>query len=976
MFNALAIQTFVTAFGIFCLGIFALIRERGSQLSVAFFLLTLTIGTWLFCFSWMYSATDEHIAMLWAKAAYMGVGFVPAAVYNYSGLLRGDSRFRKLVPVFLGLSTFFVIAIITSDLVFGSLYHYSWGFYPKYDVTSIPFLLYFFGVMLDAVCRSWAEYGKARKGSVQQMRAKAVLITFGVGYLASFDYLAAYGIQIYPFGYVPILSFITLSGYYIMHHRLLAITPALAAHQIIDTMHDALIVLDREGVIRLVNKATCSLFGYGEQDLVGTLPTTGIINSIPLAKVLESLIQGVMVQNYEVNYQRTDNSPLTLSLTTSILHAENGERLGVVCVARDITEHKRADEDLMQSLSLLQATLESTADGILVVNSSGKIVSFNACFSEMWRIPQDILTSRNEQQALEFVLGQLKDSKAFMDKVHQLYDQPEMESFDVLEFKDGRVFERYSKPQRIMQKSIGRVWSFRDVTKRKQAEDALRESEDQYRNLVNTINIGIFRTAAGGGRFIQANPALANIHGYDSVEELLKVQVTDLWANPEDRKNYIDELRGNGYIRNKEFTFLKKDGTPILCLMTAVAQYDENGNFKWIHGTVEDVSEQKKLEEQLRQSQKMEAIGTLAGGVAHDFNNILTAIIGFGAMAQKRVKDDEKTKEFIGEVLLGANRAAELTRGLLAFSRKQAIILKHMDLNAIVRKIKKMFGRVLGEDIELKTILANRNLPVLVDESQIEQVLLNLVTNARDAMPDGGYLVIQTEEINIDKGYAEAHFFESPGKYAVLTVSDTGIGMDLKTRENIFEPFFTTKEVGKGTGLGLSMVYGTIKQHNGNINVYSEVGKGTTFRIYLPLAQTEAEPISKPIETLPKGKGETIIIAEDEAQVRNIMKYLLQENGYMTIEAENGEDAVRKFKENRDTVSLIILDVIMPVKNGREAYEEIKGIEPGIKTIFMSGYTDDIISRKGILEEGFDFISKPINPETLMRKIGEVLGKQ
>jgi PAS domain S-box-containing protein len=509
---------------------------------------------------------------------------------------------------------------------------------------------------------------------------------------------------------------------------------------------------------------------------------------------------------------------------------------------------------------------------------------------------------------------------------------------------------------------------------RKKAEEALRESEEQYRSLVNTLNIGIFRTAAVGGRFIQANPALANIHGYDSVEELLKVKVTDLWANPEDRKNYIDELRGNGYIRNKEFAFLKKDGTPILCLMTASAQYDENRNFKWIHGTVEDISEHKKLEEQLRQVQKMSAIGVLAGGVAHNFNNILTAIIGFGTMAKKRIKDDEITKEFIDEILLSAKRAAELTHGLLAFSRKDILLPKQVDLNDIVRKIHKMIGKIIGEDIELKTILVNGNLTVLVDESQMEQVLLNLVTNARDAMPDGGYLVIQTEEINIDEDYAEAHFFESLGEYAVLTVSDTGIGMDYKIRENIFEPFFTTKEVGKGTGLGLSMIYGIIKQHNGNINVYSEVGKGTTFRVYLPLVQTE-EAISKPTETFPKGKGETIIVAEDDLQVRGIMKQLLKENGYEIIEAENGEEAARKFTENKSAVSLILLDVIMPVKNGREAYEEIKKLLPEIKAIFMSGYTDDVISRKGILEEGFDFISKPINPDTLMRKIRDVLDR-
>jgi CheY-like chemotaxis protein len=339
------------------------------------------------------------------------------------------------------------------------------------------------------------------------------------------------------------------------------------------------------------------------------------------------------------------------------------------------------------------------------------------------------------------------------------------------------------------------------------------------------------------------------------------------------------------------------------------------------------------------------------------------------------LKGDITTQGYIQEMLDAANRAAELTRGLLAFSRKQVINPVLIDLNEIVSNVGKMLKRIIGEDIALGTVLSTRELPVMVDAGQMEQVLMNLVTNARDAMPDGGLLTIQTDMVYVDSHYAEAHFSQNAYTYAVLKVSDTGLGMDQVTKENIFEPFFTTKEVGKGTGLGLSMVYGIIKQHNGNVRVYSEVERGTTFKIYLPLVQTEKEIIPMPIETLPEGKGETILIAEDEPQVRGSMRLILQEHGYKIIEAENGEDAVRIFQKNRDAVTLILLDVIMPVKNGREAYAEMNGIKPGVRTIFMSGYTDDIISKKGILEEGFQLISKPINPDTLMRKIREVLDR-
>ncbi|HXW68695.1 MAG TPA: response regulator, partial [Dissulfurispiraceae bacterium] len=338
-------------------------------------------------------------------------------------------------------------------------------------------------------------------------------------------------------------------------------------------------------------------------------------------------------------------------------------------------------------------------------------------------------------------------------------------------------------------------------------------------------------------------------------------------------------------------------------------------------------------------------------------------------------KDAATTQRYIQEMLDAASRAGDLTKRLLAFSRKHVIEPVLVDLNEIVRNIEKMLRRIMTEDIELSTILSSGKLPVLVDVGQMDQILMNLAANANDAMPDGGNLVIQTDKVNVDSRSDEAHILENAGMYAVLTVSDTGVGMDQRTKENMFEPFFTTKEECKGTGLGLSMVYGIIKQHNGGINVYSEMGKGTTFKIYLPMAQTKGEAISKPVQPLSGGKGETILIAEDKPQVRESIMLLLQQNGYKIIEAENGEDAVRKFKENRDTVSLILLDVIMPVKNGREAYEEIKSIEPGVKTIFMSGYTDDKISRKGILEEGFDFISKPINPDTLMRKIRDGLDR-
>ena len=550
----------------------------------------------------------------------------------------------------------------------------------------------------------------------------------------------------------------------------------------------------------------------------------------------------------------------------------------------------------------------------------------------------------------------------------------------------------------------GRRGSHRDITQRKQADEALktahnelelrveertnelatanaalREGEERLSLALKAAGQSIYDSDLKTGKAI-VSPEYALMLGYDPAEFH---ETTAKWLerlHPDDRKPvtavYKAYIRGEIPEYRVEFRQKTKDGKwKWMLSLSKIIERDADGKPLRMIGTHTDITERKELEAQLHHAQKMEGIGILAGGVAHDFNNILQAITGYGYLAQMMLKDNPTTQAYIQGMLDAANHAAELTRGLLAFSRKQVITPMLVDLNAIVMNIEKMLRRIIGEDIELITALSAGELPVLVDAGQMEQVMMNLATNARDAMPDGGQLSIQTEAVYVDSHYAEVHFFQNADTYAVLRVSDTGIGMDQATKDNIFEPFFTTKEVGKGTGLGLSMVYGIIKQHNGNIRVYSEAERGTTFKIYLPLAQRKREAISIATKTLPRGQGETIMIAEDEPQVRVTMRLILHENGYKIIEAENGEDAVRKFQENRGEVSLIILDTIMPLKNGREAYEEIKCIAPGVKTIFMSGYTADIISKKGILEEGFDLISKPINPDTLLRKIRDVLDR-
>jgi len=401
---------------------------------------------------------------------------------------------------------------------------------------------------------------------------------------------------------------------------------------------------------------------------------------------------------------------------------------------------------------------------------------------------------------------------------------------------------------------------------------------------------------------------------------------------------------------------------------------DSSGNLPRIVHTVRDITEHRKLEEQLRQSQKMESIGTLAGGIAHDFNNILTAIVGYGNLALMKMADDDAQRLYIQNMLDAADRAAHLTKDLLLFSRKQTSDKKPVNLNEVVAKVEKFLIKVIAEDIHYKTNIHEVPLPVLADQHQLEQVLLNLATNAGHAMPKGGELTVTTGIATLDGESVSVNGYGRTDSYALITVADTGKGMDETTRQRVFEPFFTTKDVGKGTGLGLAVVYGIIKQHDGSINVFSEQGKGSVFKIYLPLiAPANLADRREPQKEAVVGGTETILLAEDDDMVRRLANKVLTEYGYKVIEVVDGANAVSVFMENSQTIDLLLFDIIMPNMNGKLAYDEIRKARPGIKAIFSSGYTSEIIQQKVALADGAHLLTKPVAPHELLRKVRDVL---
>jgi len=505
-----------------------------------------------------------------------------------------------------------------------------------------------------------------------------------------------------------------------------------------------------------------------------------------------------------------------------------------------------------------------------------------------------------------------------------------------------------------------------DVTEQRHAQEALVDSEERFRKLTEASFDGIDIVVDGVVR--EANHGFAEMFGY-TVEEVVGRPVTDFVA-PESQEEVARRV-GEGVEGSYALVGRRKDGKRIQ--LEATGRVHTFGGRPGRITALRDVTERRLLEDQFRQAQKMEAVGRLAGGIAHDFNNLLTVITSYSELLLLDLREDDPLRGNVVEVRKAAITAATLTRQLLAFSRQQVLELRVLDLNDIVTGARKMLQRLIGEDVELVTVLAPGAWRVRADAGQVEQVIMNLAVNARDAMPNGGTLTLETANVEFDEEYLREHFGAKPGRYVMLAVSDTGVGMSEKTKSRIFEPFFTTKEAGKGTGLGLATVYGIVKQSRGFIWVYSEEDRGSTFKIYLPMAEGDQQ-IAAPKPRAAIGRGsETVLLVEDSAAVRTAVRQALERQGYTVVEAPGGATAVALAESYRKPIDLLLTDVVMPEMSGRELAERLQGARPGLSVLFMSGYTDDAVVRRGVLERGTAYIQKPFSPEDLSRKVREVL---
>ncbi len=631
-----------------------------------------------------------------------------------------------------------------------------------------------------------------------------------------------------------------------------------------------------------------------------------------------------------------------------------------------------SSQELQKNLSLLRGITEGTTDSIFVKDLQGRYLMINSAGARLLGRTVEEVIGKDDAE-----LFTPENGREIMAADRKVVDSGKTQTYEEVGISAGvaRTYLSTKGPHRDSNgEIIGLLGICRDITDRKRAEEEFRQSQQKLRIHFEHTPLAVVEWDTQL-RITEWSPSAERVFGY-SRNEVLGRDASFLV--PSALKEHIDRI-GQEILNQKGGTRstndnLTKDGRTISCEWYNTPLVDESGQVLGVASLVQDVTERVALEERLRQSQKMEAVGRLAGGVAHDFNNLLTVIMGYSQILTDGLPGASRLKDATTQIRSAADRAAGITRQLLAFSRKQVLSPRVIDLNDVMLNLDTMLRRLIGEDVEVLTVPGRDLGAVRADPGQIEQVIMNLALNARDAMPTGGKLTLETENTELDASYASEHEPLQPGRYVMLAVSDTGTGMSPDTQAHIFEPFFTTKEIGKGTGLGLSMVYGIVKQSGGYIWVYSEPDRGTTFKIYLPRVDQPAETVG--VERRPAGvkRGtETILLVEDDAQLRQLTSSVLAHCGYKVLTAGGTEEGLALCRENHRDIRLLVTDVIMPSMNGRQLAEQVKLISPSTRVLYVSGYTSNAIVHYGVLDPGLWFLPKPFSLSALIAKVREVL---
>jgi len=779
--------------------------------------------------------------------------------------------------------------------------------------------------------------------------------------------------------------------------------------QLIECTPEATSILDTELRITRLNGEFTRIFGFSCEEALGQPLETLIVPPDRTAEtrwIQETLAKGQKVA-LETKRQRKDGSLMDVFVSCAPIMV-CGEQVGVYALYREISEQKRAEalssallriaenassaEDLQQFYAAIHGTVAELMYArnlyIALYDPATQLLSFPYFVDEKDTRPAPKKLGKG---LTEYVLRTGEPFLCTPDVFERLLAKGEVEligapSLDWLgvPLKAGNttfgalVVQSYTGNVRFgaKEKEILTFVSqqLASAVEHKRNEEALRRSEARYRSLVQSAVYGIYRSSLDG-KFLDVNPALITMLGYDSAEEVLVLDPRrDVFVDPAELERLLHDFHSGARLNNIEVCWKRKDGKIITVRLSGLV-VNSPTETDVLEIIAEDVTDQRVLENQFRQAQKMEAVGRLAGGVAHDFNNLLMVISGYTEVLLERTEPRHALYSKIQAIHQATERATSVTRQLLAFSRRQMLELKVVDINGIVREMERLLRPLIGENVQLYTLLADDLGRTRADAGQIEQVIMNLVVNSRDAMPEGGKITIQTANVTLGRDQLRREYsYIHPGAYVMLSVGDDGQGMDKETQARIFEPFFTTKEKGKGTGLGLSTVYGIIKQSGGYVLVQSEPGHGTIFRIYLPRVEEAAEPASPVQVPQQQGSGsETVLLVEDEESVRQLVRETLEAKGYHVLEAENGEAALQIANQHSDSIDVLITDVVMPGMSGRELSARLCASHPHTKVLYLSGYTEDAIVHEGVLEAGTAFLQKPFTLQVLARKVREVL---
>ena len=746
-------------------------------------------------------------------------------------------------------------------------------------------------------------------------------------------------------------------------------------HQaLIENTHEIIYSHDLRGNYTSMNKAGERLTGYSQEEALQLNLDQVIAPEYreTVDRMIKAKLAGEQASFYEIEIITKNGHRLPLEVSTHLILSD-GTPVGVQGVARDISARRKREAKLIESEQRYKQLVNEATDIIYRTDLTGHFTFVNPIATQFMRRTREELIGLHyleliredyRQSAADFYRRQVKE------RIPATY----------LEFpavaKDGSEIWIGQNVQLLMRNGqpVEMQAVARDITARKKVEEQLLLSEERFSKAFNFMPLAMSLTSFTDMRIIEVNQSFLTLNGYQRDEVIGKTAPElDLWADSEEERQFLERLKTKHSVRDQEIKVPSKDGNVRTYVISA--EIINLRGEECVLAVTRDITEHRALEEQLRHAQRMESIGQLAGGVAHDFNNILTAILGYSQISIRRLGIQHPVTQNIEQIQKAGTRAASLTRQLLAFSRRQMLQPELVDLNALVADMKNMAQRLIGEDITLTTILKSELGQIKADPGQIEQVILNLVINARDAMLNGGIITIETDDVKVDQSFSRSHPPMSLGHYVLLAISDNGVGMNAATQKRIFEPFFTTKEVGKGTGLGLSTVYGIVKQSDGFIWVHSQVGQGTTFKLYLPRVEEIEEPEAASTTNQPEltTGHENILIVEDEDQVRDLAKEILEEMGYSVMTAADGAEGVRICQVFPSRFDLVIADVVMPMISGTELAQKVSKLQPQAKILYMSGYTSDSMVRHGVLEHEVFFLQKPFTPTSLTDKVREVL---